>query len=150
MSKAAPHPGHLPRRRRRWPIGGLFRRSRPWAPAASGDPTEGRRLVHHGRLLPAGLRARGDRQDRATRRWISCRSRSATSAATPPSSRSSAAPSSSGPSRSVLEMTFQGVEDWAIVEVWFKGEEGREIRRTILYVLTGNAWKAGDSGRLAD
>jgi len=55
-----------------------------------------------------------------------------------------------GASKSVLEMTFQGVEDWAIVEVWFKGEEGREIRRTILYILTGNAWKAGDSGRLAD
>ncbi len=55
-----------------------------------------------------------------------------------------------GASKSVLEMTFQGVEDWAIVEVWFKGEEGREIRRTILYVLTGNEWKAGDSGRLAD
>ncbi len=51
---------------------------------------------------------------------------------------------------SVLEMTFRGLEDWAIVEVWFKGEEGREIRRTILYILTGNAWKAGDSGRLAD
>ncbi|MBN2266426.1 MAG: hypothetical protein JW775_11505 [Candidatus Aminicenantes bacterium] len=50
----------------------------------------------------------------------------------------------------VLEMTFQGLEDWAIVEVWIKGEEGREIRRTILYVLTGNEWTVGDSGRLAD
>jgi hypothetical protein len=47
-------------------------------------------------------------------------------------------------------MTFQGVEDWAIVEIWFKGEEGREIRRTILYILSGNEWKTGDSGRLAD
>jgi hypothetical protein len=51
---------------------------------------------------------------------------------------------------SVLEMQFKGLEDWSIVEIWFKGEEGREIRRTILYVLTDNAWKAGDSGRLAD
>jgi len=51
---------------------------------------------------------------------------------------------------SVLEMTFKGLEDWAIVEVWIKGEEGREIRRTILYVQTSNAWKAGDNGRLAD
>ena len=50
----------------------------------------------------------------------------------------------------VLEMTFKGLEDWSIVEVWFKGEEGREIRRTILYVLTANDWKAGDSGRLAE
>jgi len=51
---------------------------------------------------------------------------------------------------SVLEMQFQGLEDWSVVEIWFKGEEGREIRRTILYVLTDGAWKAGDSGRLAD
>jgi hypothetical protein len=51
---------------------------------------------------------------------------------------------------SVLEMTFKGLEDWSIVEIWIKGEEGREVRRTILYVLTANAWKVGDSGRLAD
>jgi hypothetical protein len=51
---------------------------------------------------------------------------------------------------SVLEMQFKGLEDWALVEIWFKGEEGREIRRTILYVLTQNAWKVGDSGRLAE
>jgi hypothetical protein len=51
---------------------------------------------------------------------------------------------------SVLEMQFKGLEDWSVVEIWFKGEEGREIRRTILYVLTDSAWKAGDSGRLAD
>ena len=50
----------------------------------------------------------------------------------------------------VLEMTFKGLEDWAIVDIWFKGEQGREIRRTVLYILTGNAWKAGDSGHLAD
>jgi hypothetical protein len=55
-----------------------------------------------------------------------------------------------GPGASILEMQFRGLEDWALVEIWFKGEEGREIRRTILYVLTDNAWKAGDSGRLAD
>ena len=55
-----------------------------------------------------------------------------------------------GASKSVLEMTFKGVEDWAIVEIWFKGEEGREIRRTILYILSDNEWKTGDSGRLTD
>jgi hypothetical protein len=55
-----------------------------------------------------------------------------------------------GASVSVLEMTFKGLEDWAVVEIWFKGEEGREIRRTILYILTNNAWKVGDNGRLAD
>jgi len=52
--------------------------------------------------------------------------------------------------KSVLEMTFPNLEDWAVVEVWIKGEEGREIRRTILYVLADNAWKVGDSGRLAE
>jgi hypothetical protein len=51
---------------------------------------------------------------------------------------------------SVLEMQFQGLEDWALVEIWYKGEEGREIRRAILYILTRNAWKVGDSGRWAD
>jgi hypothetical protein len=51
---------------------------------------------------------------------------------------------------SVLEMTFKGLEDWAIVDIWFKGEQGREIRRTVLYILTANTWKAGDSGHLAD
>jgi len=55
-----------------------------------------------------------------------------------------------GAGKSVLEMTFPGLEDWAVVDVWIKGEEGREIRRTILYVLTDNAWKVGDSGRLAE
>lgn len=51
---------------------------------------------------------------------------------------------------SVLEMQFKGLEDWSLVEIWYKGEEGREIRRTVLYILTKNAWKVGDSGRLAD
>jgi len=51
---------------------------------------------------------------------------------------------------SVMEMTFKGLEDWAVVDVWIKGEDDREIRRTILYILTANEWKVGDSGRLAD
>lgn len=55
-----------------------------------------------------------------------------------------------GAGKSVLEMTFPKLEDWAIVDIWIKAEEGREIRRTVLYILADNAWKAGDSGRLAD
>lgn len=51
---------------------------------------------------------------------------------------------------SVLEMTFKGLEDWAIVDVWIKGENNREIRRTVLYILHENAWKVADSGRLVD
>jgi hypothetical protein len=53
-----------------------------------------------------------------------------------------------GASVSVLEMTFKGLEDWPS-SICSKGT-GREIRRTILYILTNNAWKVGDSGRLAD
>jgi hypothetical protein len=55
-----------------------------------------------------------------------------------------------GANAAVLEMQFKGLEDWAVVELWIKTEDGREIRRTVLYVLTSNAWKVGDSGRLAD
>jgi len=55
-----------------------------------------------------------------------------------------------GGGASVLEMQFKGLEDWAVVDIWIKGEDNREIRRTILYVLAGGEWKAGDSGRLAD
>ncbi len=51
---------------------------------------------------------------------------------------------------SVLDMTFKGLEDWAIVDIWIKAEDGRDIRRTILYVLSGGAWKLGDSGKLVD
>ncbi|HPW18201.1 MAG TPA: hypothetical protein PLP83_07455 [Candidatus Aminicenantes bacterium] len=55
-----------------------------------------------------------------------------------------------GAGKPVLEMTFPRLEDWAIVDLWIKGGEGRELRRTVLYILTDNAWKPGDSGRLAD
>ena len=55
-----------------------------------------------------------------------------------------------GANASVLEMQFKGLEDWSIGELWIKTEDGREIRRTVLYVLTSNAWKVGDSGHLAD
>jgi len=51
---------------------------------------------------------------------------------------------------SVLEMTFKGLEDWAVVDIWIKGEDNRDIRRTVLYVLFESAWKVGDSGRLVD
>ncbi len=50
----------------------------------------------------------------------------------------------------VLEMTFKGLEDWAVVDIWIKGEDNRDIRRTVLYVLHENAWKVADSGRLVD
>ena len=51
---------------------------------------------------------------------------------------------------SVLEMSFKGLEDWAVVDIWVRGEDNRDIRRTVLYVLTENEWKVGDSGRLVE
>ena len=50
----------------------------------------------------------------------------------------------------VLEMTFKGLEDWAVVDIWIKGVDNREIRRTVLYILHENEWKVADSGRLLD
>jgi len=50
----------------------------------------------------------------------------------------------------ILEMTFKGLEDWAVVDIWIKGEDNREIRRTVLYILHENVWKVADSGRLVD
>ncbi len=50
----------------------------------------------------------------------------------------------------VLEMTFKGLEDWAVVDIWIKGEDNREIRRTVLYILRQNEWKVADSGRLIE
>jgi hypothetical protein len=47
-------------------------------------------------------------------------------------------------------MTFKGLEDWAIVDIWIRGEDNRDIRRTVLYILTENDWKVADSGRLID
>jgi hypothetical protein len=55
-----------------------------------------------------------------------------------------------GASVSVLEMTFKGPEDWAVVDIWIRGEDNRDIRRTVLYVLSENKWKVVDSGRLVD
>jgi len=50
----------------------------------------------------------------------------------------------------VLEMTFKGLEDWAVVDIWIKGEDNRDIRRRVLYILHENAWKVVDSGRLVE
>jgi hypothetical protein len=50
----------------------------------------------------------------------------------------------------VLEMTFKGLEDWAVVDIWIKGENNREIRRTVLYIQRENVWNVADSGRLVE
>jgi len=53
-----------------------------------------------------------------------------------------------GPNEAVLNMTYKGMEDWMLVEIKYKNEKGREVRRTILYVMFGGTWRVGDSGTL--
>lgn len=48
----------------------------------------------------------------------------------------------------VLEFTYQGLEDWKLVDLWYTADETREVKRTILYVMIKGAWKVADSGRL--
>jgi hypothetical protein len=54
------------------------------------------------------------------------------------------------PNEGVLKMMFQGMEDWMLVDLKYKNEKGREVRRTILYVQVEGNWKVGDSGRLME
>lgn len=48
----------------------------------------------------------------------------------------------------VLEMIYPGLEDWKLVDLWYMADAGREVKRTILYVMLKGAWKVADSGRL--
>lgn len=52
------------------------------------------------------------------------------------------------PSANVLSMFFKSVEDWKVVDIKYKAENGREIVRTVLYVLTEKRWTVGDTGVL--
>ena len=53
-----------------------------------------------------------------------------------------------GPNEAVLRMTYKGMEDWMLVEIKYNNEKGREVRRTVLYVMLGGTWRVGDSGTL--
>jgi hypothetical protein len=52
------------------------------------------------------------------------------------------------PKGTVLEMTYPGLEDWKLVDLWYAAAEGREVKRTVLYVMLKGAWKVADSGQL--
>jgi hypothetical protein len=54
------------------------------------------------------------------------------------------------PTEKVLSLFFKGLNDWTIVDIKVKGENGLEAVRTMLYVLDGNLWRVGDSGTLLD
>ena len=53
-----------------------------------------------------------------------------------------------GPKVSVVEMSYQGLEDWALVDLKTKNAAGEELDRTVLYILFGGKWMIGDTGRL--
>ncbi len=53
-----------------------------------------------------------------------------------------------GPSQSVLEMAFTGLEDWMLVDIRYTNEKEHDVQRTVLYIRTGGQWRVGDSGRL--
>jgi len=52
------------------------------------------------------------------------------------------------PKPAVLRMFFKGLRDWKVVDLKYLNEKKREVNRTILYVLDGEAWKVADSGSL--
>jgi len=53
-----------------------------------------------------------------------------------------------GPNPTVLSMTWPGLDDWMLVDIKHPHETGREIERTILYVMVRGQWMVGDSGKL--
>ena len=55
-----------------------------------------------------------------------------------------------GASEAVLQMSFQGLGEWMLIDLKYQNEQGRDIQRTILYVEIRGQWQVGDSGRLVD
>jgi hypothetical protein len=55
-----------------------------------------------------------------------------------------------GANESVLQMSFQGLGDWMVIDLKYRNEQERDIQRTILYVEISGQWQVGDSGRLMD
>jgi hypothetical protein len=52
------------------------------------------------------------------------------------------------PNEAALNMSFQGLEDWMLVDIKYTNERGLEVLRTGLYVQVGGSWRLGDSGSL--
>lgn len=55
-----------------------------------------------------------------------------------------------GANESVLQISFQGLSDWMLVDLKYQNEQERDIQRTVLYVEVDGQWQVGDSGRLMD
>lgn len=53
-----------------------------------------------------------------------------------------------GPKEVELKMMYSGMEEWMLVEIKYKDEKGREIKRVNLYILIQEEWRLADTGRL--
>ena len=53
-----------------------------------------------------------------------------------------------GPNPTVLSMTWPGLDDWMLVDIKHPHKTGREIERTVLYIMVRGQWTVGDSGKL--
>jgi hypothetical protein len=54
------------------------------------------------------------------------------------------------PNEAALNMSFQGLEDWMLVDIKYTNERGLEVLRTVLYVQVEGSWRVGDSGSLLE
>lgn len=54
-----------------------------------------------------------------------------------------------GPNEAQLNMMYNGLQDWKLIDVKYKDKRKKEIQRTILYIQIEGEWKVGDSGTLA-
>ncbi|MDD8027748.1 MAG: hypothetical protein PHI34_14700, partial [Acidobacteriota bacterium] len=54
------------------------------------------------------------------------------------------------PNEQVLALYFKGMDDWMIMDIKYKAENGRETTRTMLYILAGGQWKVADAGTLLE
>lgn len=52
------------------------------------------------------------------------------------------------PNEAALNMAFQGLEDWMLVDLKYNNEKGQEVLRTVLYVKVEGDWRVADSGSL--
>lgn len=55
-----------------------------------------------------------------------------------------------GPTEAQLNMMYDGLGEWKLIDLKYKNEDGKEIKRTILYVYVNGSWMVGDSGSLVD
>lgn len=53
-----------------------------------------------------------------------------------------------GPNPTVLSMTWPGLDEWMLVDIKHPHESGREVERTVLYIMVRGQWMVGDTGKI--